>query len=315
MLPLVAINTADSAGSCLVKLGILCAVSSYAALTAPFFILALWVLQRFYLHTSRQVRLRDIEAKAPLYSHLLETIDGLATIRAFRWTTDFETKNDRLTTRSQIPIYTLYCVQQWLQVVLDMMVAVLVVILIAVFVFWPGMYTPGSVGVALNIVITFSTGLASLIKNWTMMETSIGAERWPPGSELRFPADSSRHQARHLRPLRQRQVLAHPLLPATLRHPARHHHRRRDPPRDPGPGESPDPLRHRPPNTLLHAGIHPPQSRPAQHRLRRRYYPHPASYGPLGAGPRAGRPHRRTQGHGLVCGRAAVTLPGACAAP
>ncbi|KAH1516225.1 hypothetical protein KXX18_007884, partial [Aspergillus fumigatus] len=84
MLPLVAINTADSAGSCLVKLGILCAVSSYAALTATFFILALWVLQRFYLHTSRQVRLRDIEAKAPLYSHLLETIDGLATIRAFR---------------------------------------------------------------------------------------------------------------------------------------------------------------------------------------------------------------------------------------
>jgi ABC-type bacteriocin/lantibiotic exporter with double-glycine peptidase domain len=122
MLPLVAINTADSVGSSLVKLGILCAVSRYAALTAPFFILALWVLQRFYLHTSRQVRLRDIEAKAPLYSHLLETIDGLPTIRAFRWTTDFETKNDRLTTRSQIPIYTLYCVQQWLQVVLDMMV-------------------------------------------------------------------------------------------------------------------------------------------------------------------------------------------------
>ncbi|RLM01880.1 hypothetical protein CFD26_103018 [Aspergillus turcosus] len=175
MLPLVAINTADSAGSSLVKLGILCAVSSYAALTAPFFILALLVLQRFYLHTSRQVRLRDIEAKAPLYSHLLETIDGLATIRAFRWTADFETKNDRLTTRSQIPIYTLYCVQQWLQVVLDMMVAVLVVILIAVFVSWPGMYTPGSVGVALNIVITFSTGLASLIKNWSLMETTIGA--------------------------------------------------------------------------------------------------------------------------------------------
>ncbi|KAF4172336.1 hypothetical protein CNMCM8694_001304 [Aspergillus lentulus] len=136
MLPLVAINTADSVGSSLVKLGILCAVSSYAALTAPFFILALWVLQRFYLHTSRQDRLRDIEAKAPLYSHLLETIDGLATIRAFQWTTDFETKNERLTTRSQIPIYTLYCVQQWLQVVLDM-----VVILIAVFVSWPGMYT------------------------------------------------------------------------------------------------------------------------------------------------------------------------------
>ncbi|KAL6230967.1 ABC transporter type 1, transmembrane domain-containing protein [Aspergillus navahoensis] len=135
--------------------------------------IALWVLQRFYLHTSRQVRLREIEAKAPLHSHLLETIDGLATIRAFRWMTDFETKNDQLTTRSQIPAYALYCVQQWVQVVLDMMVAVLVVILVAVFVSWPGMYSPGSVGVALNTIITFSTGLTSLIKNWTLMETSI----------------------------------------------------------------------------------------------------------------------------------------------
>ncbi|KAF7157159.1 hypothetical protein CNMCM6106_002241 [Aspergillus hiratsukae] len=141
MLPLVAINTADSAGSSLVKLGILCAVSSYAALTAPFFILA---LRRCILTCWRRST-------------------GSRPSEPFRWTADFETKNDRLTTRSQIPIYTLYCVQQWLQVVLDMMVAVLVVILIAVFVSWPGMYTPGSVGVALNIVITFSTGLASLI--------------------------------------------------------------------------------------------------------------------------------------------------------
>ena len=174
-LPLVAINTADSIGSCLVKLAILCAVTKYAALAAPFFILALWMLQRFYLYTSRQVRLRDIEAKAPLYSHLLETMDGLATIRAFQWVSDFEEKNDKLVTRSQIPIYTLYCIQQWLQVVLDMMVTVLIVVITAVFVSWPGLYDPGSVGVALNVIITFSTGLASLIKNWTLMETSIGA--------------------------------------------------------------------------------------------------------------------------------------------
>ncbi|KAL4738159.1 P-loop containing nucleoside triphosphate hydrolase protein [Aspergillus similis] len=195
MLPLVAINTADSVGSCLVKLGILCAVSSYAALAAPFFMIALWVLQRFYLHTSRQVRLRDIEAKAPLYSHLLETIDGLATIRAFQWMTDFETKNDQLTTRSQIPAYALNCVQQWLQVVLDMMVAVLVVVLVAVYVSWPGMYSPGSVGVALNIIITFSTGLTSLIKNWTLMETSIGAvarvQKFVSGTELEYPVLTS----------------------------------------------------------------------------------------------------------------------------
>ena len=47
---------------------------------------------------------------------------------------------------------------------------------------------------ALNIVITFSTGLASLINNWTLMETSIGAvarvQAFVRDTEHEYPASA-----------------------------------------------------------------------------------------------------------------------------
>jgi hypothetical protein len=46
-------------------------------------------LQKYYLRTSRQMRLLDLEAKSPLYSHFLESLTGLVEIRAFGWSNDF----------------------------------------------------------------------------------------------------------------------------------------------------------------------------------------------------------------------------------
>ena len=56
--------------------------SVYAAVAFPVVLLALYLVQWFYLRTSRQLRLLDIEAKAPLYSLFEESLSGLATIRA-----------------------------------------------------------------------------------------------------------------------------------------------------------------------------------------------------------------------------------------
>lgn len=54
--------------------------SSYMAITIPFTVAVIAVLQHVYLRTSRQLRYFDLENKSPLYSHILETLDGLPTI-------------------------------------------------------------------------------------------------------------------------------------------------------------------------------------------------------------------------------------------
>ena len=174
-LPVVAINVMSEAANCVVKIAILCAVAKYLAITVPFLGLTLYILQRCYLHTSRQVRLLDIEAKSPLYSHFLETVGGIVTIRAFSATAYFEEKAMRLLDISQKPVYMLYCVQQWLTLVLDLIVGAMAVILVATTVSLKSSFSASSVGVALTTVLTFNQALTSLIKYWTLLETSIGA--------------------------------------------------------------------------------------------------------------------------------------------
>ncbi|KAI0170239.1 ABC transporter [Pestalotiopsis sp. NC0098] len=174
-LPIIMVNYISTGFSSVAKAIILVVFSRYLAATVPFVLAALYALQSFYLRTSRQVRLLEIEAKAPLYTHFLESVAGAATIRAFGWQSVYQERNYKLIDQSQRPAYLQYCIQHWLSFVLDMLVTALAVILVAVIVTWKDKFTAGNVGVSLVMVMTFSTVLMRLIKMWTMMESSIGA--------------------------------------------------------------------------------------------------------------------------------------------
>ena len=154
---------------------ILAVFARYLAITLPFVVGIVFVIQKFYLRTSRQVRLLDIEAKAPVYLHFLETVSGAATIRPFGWERSFTRTLESLLDRSQRAVYLLYCVQQWLALVLDLIVAVLAVILVATVVTWRSSFGAGAVGVSLVMIMTFNRTLMSVVKYWTMLETSVGA--------------------------------------------------------------------------------------------------------------------------------------------
>ncbi|KAK9423707.1 putative ABC transporter domain-containing protein [Seiridium unicorne] len=69
----------------------------------------------------------------------------------------------------------LYSIQQCLGFVLDMVVTVLVVGLLATVVVLHDSFNSGDVGVALTMVMTFNSSLMMLIKNWTLIKTSVGA--------------------------------------------------------------------------------------------------------------------------------------------
>ncbi|KAH8808808.1 putative multidrug resistance-associated protein [Xylogone sp. PMI_703] len=154
---------------------LMCLSAGYFAITMPVVILTVWVLQNYYLRTSRQLRLLDLEAKSPLYSHFLESLNGLTTIRAFGWAETFREQNLAFLDVSQKPYYLLLCIQRWLALILDLLVAVLAVILMILVVKLRANISPGHVGLALLNVMGFNETLASIIKNWTLLETSFGA--------------------------------------------------------------------------------------------------------------------------------------------
>ncbi|KGO68014.1 ABC transporter, transmembrane domain, type 1 [Penicillium italicum] len=136
--------------------------SKYMAISVPFLIIAVYLLQHFYLKTSRQLRLLDLESRSPLYSHLLDTIEGLATIQAFGWEADFRIANSTLLDVTQRTYYMLNCIQRWLTLVLDLIVAAEAVIVVSLAVSLRHTTSVGLLGVSLNSILVPRENLPEL---------------------------------------------------------------------------------------------------------------------------------------------------------
>ncbi|KAJ5935489.1 hypothetical protein N7466_005036 [Penicillium verhagenii] len=174
-LPADAINVVGSAASCLTKLVIICIFGKYFTASMPVFFAVLCLVQIYYLRTSRQVRLLDIEAKSHLVSHFLEAMQGVTILKALGWRSHFQEAFEKNFRHSQRPFYMLFCIQQWLTLVLDLISGGMAVVLIAITASLRGNFSGGSVGVALYMVMTFNQSLTQLINTWISLETSIGA--------------------------------------------------------------------------------------------------------------------------------------------
>ncbi|KAJ5642801.1 hypothetical protein N7490_006801 [Penicillium lividum] len=174
-LPLWVMYTVGSATRAIMSLILLCAVGKYMAVTFPFLMATLVIVQLVYLRTSRQVRLLDIEAKAPLYAHFVSTIDGITSMRAFGWQGNFQVEFSRRMNQSQMPFYMLLCLQQWLNLTLDLVITAMAVVLVTITTSLRDKFSAGGMGVALNLVLSLNQALVRAIESWTQLETSIGA--------------------------------------------------------------------------------------------------------------------------------------------
>ncbi|VTT59468.1 unnamed protein product [Fusarium fujikuroi] len=174
-LPFGLVVTLASFFGAIAKAGLLASSNPYIAAAFPLLGAVYFYLQRGYLRTSRQLRLLDLEEKAPLYTQFLETLSGLATIRAFGWGDAVIQANHTLVDRSQRPFYLLMIVQRWLVLVLDLTTAALALLLVGLAVRLRGEVDVGLTGVSLVQLISLSETVNMLIQFWTSIETSIGA--------------------------------------------------------------------------------------------------------------------------------------------
>jgi ATP-binding cassette subfamily C (CFTR/MRP) protein 1 len=105
----------------------------------------------------------------------LRQVEGVTTIRAFGWQQEVEADHIQHLDNSQQPYYIYFCVQRWLTLVLDLLVAVVSVLVVALAVFFSSTTTGGQVGVALNMVIATNNTLVKLVESYTDLEISLGA--------------------------------------------------------------------------------------------------------------------------------------------
>lgn len=139
--------------------------------------LALYALARYYLRTSRQLRLMELEAKAPLYAQFGDAVRGLASVRAFGWAGAYVARHRALLDDSQRPLYLLEAAGLWLGLAVRLITALLAVGVTAVAVSrgGGGRGRAGFVGAGLVALMDFSGLVSTFVQCWVQFEMSLGA--------------------------------------------------------------------------------------------------------------------------------------------
>ncbi|AEO59860.1 hypothetical protein MYCTH_2308466 [Thermothelomyces thermophilus ATCC 42464] len=174
-LPSALANLGNQIFKLLAQVLLLCIAQRRLALSLPVCGSLVWIIQKVYLRTSRQLRFLELESRAAVLSSFLESVEGLETIRSFGWLSEITDQNNKRLEDSQRPEYLLMCLQRWLNLVLDMIAATVAIGIIAAAVALRGQIQAGQVGVALNIMLVANTTLLRLIESWTSLEVSLGA--------------------------------------------------------------------------------------------------------------------------------------------
>ncbi|KAF5978111.1 ABC transporter [Fusarium coicis] len=173
-LPASLIQFASDVAASLGMAGSLAASSPYLAASYPLCFFLLYLVTKFYLRTSRQLRLLDLEAKSPLYAHFLELENGIATIRAADWTGEYLVQSRLLLDVSQRPAYLLAMVQRWLLFVLNTFVSLLALFTVAL-VTQLSNHGTGFAGAGLISLMQIGQFLTNVVRSYATLEVSMGA--------------------------------------------------------------------------------------------------------------------------------------------
>nr|XP_057929330.1 ATP-binding cassette sub-family C member 10 isoform X2 [Doryrhamphus excisus] len=131
--------------------------------------------QRFYRHTSRELKRLCSVTLSPVYSHFSETVSGLGTIRASRSCARFEEESLQRLEQNQRCLFLSKAAMQWLDIRLQLIGVAVVTSLSIIAVIQHQFHAvePGLVGLSLSYALSITTLLSGLIFSFTQTEMQL----------------------------------------------------------------------------------------------------------------------------------------------
>ncbi|KAK1989848.1 hypothetical protein LX36DRAFT_717217 [Colletotrichum falcatum] len=182
-------NLAQESISSATQLCLVVTANRYFVIVVISTALVLYVIQHFYLATSRQLRLLELSSRASLVSHILATLGGLAEIRNLGYDTRPEAQ--AAIEDTQRPVYLFMSLKRWLSLVLDLCVAAITTVVVTTAVVMRDSANTGFVAVALINLMGLGSSMRAFVLAWADMGTAMGSLArvkharevlWAPGS-------------------------------------------------------------------------------------------------------------------------------------
>ncbi|XP_037327748.2 ATP-binding cassette sub-family C member 10 [Pungitius pungitius] len=157
--------------------------------------------QRFYRHTSRELKRLCSVTLSPVYSHFSETLSGLGTIRASGSAPRFEDELARRLEQNQRCLFLANAAAQWLGIRLQL-IGVAVVTGLGVLAVVQHRYNsvdPGLVGLSLSYALSITSLLCGLVSSFTQTEMQLVSVERTEEYSTRLPTEPQ-HQNTQLPP-------------------------------------------------------------------------------------------------------------------
>lgn len=75
---------------------------------------------------------------------------------------------------SQVPSYTLLAIEQWLALVLDLVVVTVALLNVTLIVTCSDTISAGEVGISMNVILTVNIVLLVTVQSWATFDASLG---------------------------------------------------------------------------------------------------------------------------------------------
>jgi ATP-binding cassette subfamily C (CFTR/MRP) protein 1 len=141
--------------------------------TGPILIMYIF-LQRFYSHSSREIKRIDNITKSPVSAHLAESLSGLPTVRAYGSSARFVAISEARINANTIAYLKYNLINRWLGLRLDWLGSLLICVTCVVAVLQVSV-DPGLIGLAISYAMTITNTLNWLVRNSSETETYLSS--------------------------------------------------------------------------------------------------------------------------------------------
>ncbi|XP_054614670.1 multidrug resistance-associated protein 1 [Dunckerocampus dactyliophorus] len=158
-------------GSCVVIL----IATPFVAIIIPFLGLLYFLVQRFYVASSRQLKRLESVSRSPIYTHFNETLLGTSVIRAFGEQDRFIRESDRRVDHNQKAYYPSIVANRWLAIRLEFVGSCIVSSAALFAVIARKNLSPGIMGLSISYALQLTASLTWLVRMSSDVETNIVA--------------------------------------------------------------------------------------------------------------------------------------------
>ncbi|PRT52473.1 Metal resistance protein YCF1 [Wickerhamiella sorbophila] len=154
-------------------------VISYGTPGFIFFVIPLALVylyyQRYYLWTSRELKRLDSVSKSPIFAQFQETLDGIATVRAFNQEDRFNFINEHYLDVNNQAYFPSVSANRWLAVRLEVIGAIIILAAatLSVSSLPSGRISAGFIGLALSYALNITQSLNWIVRMTVEVETNI----------------------------------------------------------------------------------------------------------------------------------------------